>query len=224
MEEKLIEAKFTKNKLSQSTLILSVALIVLGLIVSVFVFLTGEGYKSFGFGYGGTYPYAVIYDYSLLEFFSEVIADPIDFGGDGFFAFLIYIGIVGIVLAFFFKWEMSKCSLTVTNRRVTGKASFGKSVDLPLNQISAVALGIFSRITVATSSGKIHFWFIKNREEVHSVLTNIIGKVQVESVYNQPKNAPISDADELKKYKDLLDKNIITQEEFDVKKKQLLGL
>ena len=33
-----------------------------------------------------------------------------------------------------------------------------------------------------------------------------------------------SDADELKKYKDLLDSGAITQEEFDAKKKQLLGL
>ena len=224
MEEKLIEAKFTKNKLSQILLTASIVLIVLGIIVSIITFLTGKGYESFGFGYGGTYYYTTIYDNSLLEFFSEVMCEPFDFGGDAFFAFLIYIGFIGIALAFFFKWEMSKCSLTVTNRRVTGKASFGKSVDLPLNQISAVALGIFSRITVATSSGKIHFWFIKNREEVHSVLTNIIGKVQVESAYNQTNNAPTSDADELKKYKDLLDNNIITQEEFDAKKKQLLGL
>lgn len=34
----------------------------------------------------------------------------------------------------------------------------------------------------------------------------------------------ISPADELKKFKDLLDMGIITQEEFDQKKKQLLGL
>jgi len=36
--------------------------------------------------------------------------------------------------------------------------------------------------------------------------------------------APISPADEILKYKNLLDANIITQEEFDAKKKQLLGL
>ena len=35
---------------------------------------------------------------------------------------------------------------------------------------------------------------------------------------------PVSSADELKKFKDLLDAGIITQEEFDAKKKQLLGL
>ena len=34
----------------------------------------------------------------------------------------------------------------------------------------------------------------------------------------------VSSADELKKFKDLLDNGIITQEEFDAKKKQLLGL
>jgi len=36
--------------------------------------------------------------------------------------------------------------------------------------------------------------------------------------------APLSSADEIKKFKELLDQGIITQEEFDAKKKQLLGL
>ena len=45
------------------------------------------------------------------------------------------------------------------------------------------------------------------------------------SAENTQASAPtISNADELKKYKELLDMGIITQEEFDAKKKQLLGL
>ena len=50
------------------------------------------------------------------------------------------------------------------------------------------------------------------------------------STETEKQNAPIqvvsatSAADELKKYKDLLDSGVITQEEFDAKKKQLLGL
>ena len=40
----------------------------------------------------------------------------------------------------------------------------------------------------------------------------------------QPSAPVISSADELKKFKELLDSGIITQEEFDAKKKQLLGL
>ena len=48
--------------------------------------------------------------------------------------------------------------------------------------------------------------------------------------YRNQKNTPtvavnqVSPAEELKKFKELLDMGIITQEEFDAKKKQLLGL
>ena len=49
----------------------------------------------------------------------------------------------------------------------------------------------------------------KTEKDVSQVINNI----------HRPSNA-----DELKKYKDLLDSGIITQEEFDQKKKQLLGL
>ncbi|MBQ8651573.1 MAG: SHOCT domain-containing protein [Alphaproteobacteria bacterium] len=54
-------------------------------------------------------------------------------------------------------------------------------------------------------------------------------KKKVEETKRQ-KNAPVvvtnqvSSADELKKFKELLDMGVITQEEFDAKKKQLLGL
>ena len=41
---------------------------------------------------------------------------------------------------------------------------------------------------------------------------------------NAPQQATVSAADELKKFKELLDMGAITQEEFDAKKKELLGL
>lgn len=41
---------------------------------------------------------------------------------------------------------------------------------------------------------------------------------------NAPQQATVSAADELKKFKELLDMGAITQEEFDTKKKELLGL
>lgn len=48
---------------------------------------------------------------------------------------------------------------------------------------------------------------------------------RINKVSNTPTPAPtVSPADELKKYKELLDAGILTQEEFDTKKKQLLGL
>ena len=77
--------------------------------------------------------------------------------------------------------------------------------------------------------------FNENSFTFEGHLDNIMEEVQlfvkkkVDEAKRQ-KNAPVvvagtlSNADELKKFKELLDMGIITQEEFDAKKKQLLGL
>jgi hypothetical protein len=50
-------------------------------------------------------------------------------------------------------------------------------------------------------------------------------KTLIESKINPiPGRTPINAADEIKKFKELLDSGAITQEEFDAKKKQLLGI
>ena len=54
-----------------------------------------------------------------------------------------------------------------------------------------------------------------------------ISKASIIAPAAAPKSQPIDDAkaiEALKEYKDLLDSGIITQEEFDAKKKNLLGL
>ena len=50
--------------------------------------------------------------------------------------------------------------------------------------------------------------------------------VEEQHAQSTPKTmaAPASEADELRKWADLLDQNIITQEDFNAKKRQLLGL
>lgn len=48
--------------------------------------------------------------------------------------------------------------------------------------------------------------------------------VQIEGQNNTKATVAQSSADEIKKFKDLLDEGVISQEEFDAKKKQLLGL
>ena len=135
------------------------------------------------------------------------------------------VDIVIFLLYIVFTRIYSSCDITVTDKRVYGKAIWGKRVDLPLDSISAVGTSAFWGIDVGTSSGRIHFKFIKNKDEIHSELSNLL----IERQYSEKQNtiqstSPTSNADELKKYKDLLDNGIITQEEFDAKKKQLLGL
>ena len=62
---------------------------------------------------------------------------------------------------------------------------------------------------------------------VNSIIQKKVKKEASETTSKDTNEAAIaetSNVDELKKYKDLLDSGVITQEEFDTKKKQLLGL
>ena len=134
--------------------------------------------------------------------------------------------VVFAVLSIVFFFWMSGCSITVTNKRVYGTGAFRKRVDLPFDMISSVGSGAFNSVAVATSSGKICFWFVKNKNDVFNAITNCLVERQNKpaSTTTIKQEIPQSAADELKKYKDLLDSGVITQEEFDAKKKQLLGL
>lgn len=112
--------------------------------------------------------------------------------------------------------------MTVTNKRVYGKDVFAKRVDLPIDMISSVSTSIFNGISIATSSGRITFWFCKNRNEVFEEISKLLLERQDKSRTTVENTTDVSA--ELKKFKELLDSGIITQDEFDAKKKQLLGL
>lgn len=65
---------------------------------------------------------------------------------------------------------------------------------------------------------------IKNKDDIHGEISRLLLERQ-DMKYNTPKKeVHTSNADELKKYKELLDSGIITEEEFNAKKKQLLDL
>ena len=141
---------------------------------------------------------------------------------------MVLIALGAAVLAFVFYLIFSKTELTVTDKRVYGKTVFGKRVDLPFDSISAVGTALMKSIAVTTSSGAIKFALIANSNEVHSVVSNLLIERQSKPTATAApvvkQEIPQSNAEELKKYKELLDMGVITQEEFDAKKKQLLGL
>ena len=119
-----------------------------------------------------------------------------------------------------------KCELCITENSVKGKTLFGKEVVLPLYMVSAYSTRKFlSTVAVATSSGITKFALIGNYYEIGKVLSQKINERQEATATPKSTPAPQSNSmDDLKKLKDLLDAGIITQEEFDAKKKQLLGL
>ena len=130
-----------------------------------------------------------------------------------------------IIIGLVFYISISKCKMTVTDKRIYGTAGWGKRVDLPLDSVSSVGTSMLGGIAVGTSSGRISFVAMKKRDEIHSMLSKLIVERQNNTNTSSANNSnTMSSAEEIKKYKDLLDSGIITQEEFDTKKKQLLGL
>ena len=207
MENKIIEAKFKTNTNAFIIGIIGVLSIIFGIII-----IHSDYLRAVNYSYNSPYNFSEFFNDAMWLFGNY-------WGSNG--AYVVYIGIILIIVFIWLFFMMKSCALTVYSTRVTGKASFGKQVDLPMNQISAIGLSVFKSITVATSAGRVHFWLIENREEVHKVLNELLSNMQANLTENV---IPENSADVLKKYKDLLDSGVITQEEFDTKKKQLLGL
>ena len=206
MEKTLCEAKFKTNKIAKIIAVIAGALLLLAMTIGYSQWNTQTHHYKTGFFNG------FVWDMFIAPNFDRYIV----------WFFVFWVGVILLVYSVVITLMMNRCSMIVSNTRVTGKASFGRQVDLPLKQISAVGLGSFDRITVATSAGKISFWLIENISEVCGTLNDLLGAFQKETT---PISAPATDsADQIAKYKDLLDKGAITQEEFDAKKKQLLGL
>lgn len=197
MEEKtVIEGKFHKKNP------IVIALLILGFIGFIVAFITAI-YADKYMGHGVFYQY-------YFGFYGTAAA------------YIHYGAYIFFILAVPFYFFMNRCSLTITDKRVYGKASFGRRVDLPMNQVSSVGLGFANSVAVATSSGKIKFWLLTNKDEIHGALSDLL--IEQQKSESRPIEIKQSNADELKKYKELLDSEIITQEEFDAKKKQILGL
>ena len=138
-----------------------------------------------------------------------------------FWAALLIVVIISIVL--YVRWK--KIELTVTTKRVYGKVAGGRRVDIPLDSISATATRGKHVIAVTSASGAIRFGWLANRDEIHSAISALlVDRQDRKERGNTVQAAPASSAEELRQYKQLLEDGVISQEEFDAKKKQLLGL
>jgi hypothetical protein len=206
-ETKVIEGRFSKVN---TPMIVLIILSVLTLLYSFFCC-----YRAYTLSQSS---YIMKTDKSMIGFGFEY----------GYFSPFLYVGLPLLILALVFFFWMSRCSIVVTDKRVYGRAAFGKRVDLPFDMISSVGSGFFNSISVATSSGRISFWLLSNRNEVFDAISRILmsrqenRKASMTTTIKQ--EIPKSNADELKKFKELLDSGIITQDEFDEQKKKILNL
>lgn len=134
---------------------------------------------------------------------------------------LFFFGVL-IVIAVLTSFTLFILSLitkvTVTNKKVFGITSKYTKAVIPVETIESINLTTndFSFV-VKSLKGECVYKFngYKNAVEIVETVNQLIPKKQ---------ETDESDFETLKKYKELLDNNIITQQEFDEKKKELLGL
>lgn len=155
-----------------------------------------------------TYRYDQIVDFELLEDGATVaksglgraVAGGILFGGVG----AIVGGITGGRTS---KDVCKSLQIKITLKNSTIPAEYIKFIDFETKK-----------------SGSIYQAEIKTAQDTMSALQVAVDMVGGKAPDPQPAQTGISAADEIRKYKSLLDDGIITEEEFSAKKKQLLGL
>lgn len=200
MEEKVLIKSDRYENFAPIMLTISIVSLIIGIVFMSNYHTTSSYYSP----YYGSYMTASHYD-------SDMMIGGIIFFSISLISFLLFLIPLG-------------SQIVVSNLRVSGRAMFGKQVDIPIDSISAVGkMTMWRGISVASSSGMIRFFLFKNADEIFAVVSELLQKRQI------PKQTETiisytSTSDELVKYKELLDAGIITQEEFEAKKKQILGL
>lgn len=116
---------------------------------------------------------------------------------------------------------LNSYKLTVTNKRAYGVLVFGKRVDLPIDSVSSVSFTTWLKCcSISTSSGNIKFLGMKNYQNIYECLNRLLIERQEKNNVNQ--NHYLDATEEIIKYKKLLDEGILTKEEFENKKKDIL--
>ena len=161
----------------------------------------------------------------------------------------VWIGLVflaGPIVTYYSYRNSKNVRLIITNKRVSvSGGKFGNETNIPVDSITAVSKGFLKTVRITSSSGVVGLSYLENPAEVYNTINNLINKRThlTNDVYlgqpisetveedNQHKNVDTKQStltaenvEVLRNYKKLLDEGILTQEEFDTKKKQLLGL
>lgn len=218
------KAEFIKAK------IVSVITIVLGIIITIFfgVSLTKswQNYRMDAMTYSFLNPISgeTVYhsgsDIGELSLFEFAFSDDMDSAIwiVSIAVFVLFVVIAVMVYAFYFNQE-----LIVNESGIKGKATIGKEIDISIDRIASVKKSFLKGVIVITNGQeKIKFRLMKNHNEIIEAISKGINTKSMNALKRE--NSSESSADQIKKYKELLDDGIISQEEFDAKKKQLLGL
>lgn len=134
-----------------------------------------------------------------------------------FVAALVLIMLVFQVLTLLEK----KKKIIIEKRGVICTGSLGKEIVFPIKRSLTVKKGLFNGIRVKSPEHRYYILSVSNGKEIVDVVNNI--KSEIQKALSDSK-AKTSATEELLKLKELLDAGVITQDEFDAKKKAYLNL
>ena len=200
-EKIIIKGTPGKNKTAIMLLVAGIVLFVTAFFVASHVFNFAEGYKYFGFGYSGWYPWCTIYDFKYSDFFFEQF-----FNFSCYYGYLLILSVIVAVVGIVMKANTEKCEITVTDSRVYGKLAHGKEVSIPLNQITGLHKCSFKGVSVASIGGVSDFHCIDNQEEVVKALSYILAIPRQNAAQSSEivqSSSGQSEAEQLKRFKDL---------------------
>lgn len=137
--------------------------------------------------------------------------------------------IIAVILLADTLWyvDETKKIVSVDVIRVTCRKGRKTKKEFLVKDIKSVESIAIKGLLLRGDNFKYRTRFLENRDELKAYIMELLSASYEEKGTPEPEmteNSTIGAADELKKYKDFLDSGILTQEEFDAKKKQLLGL
>lgn len=224
-ENIVIKGTPQKNKVASIMFIASIVAFLCALLFSVYAYQNLERYFSLGFGIGGTWKYFIYYHHNFWAYFTgEFFSSRLMYG------YILIVSVIAFVVSIIMKKTTEGSEITVTNTNIFGKLHGGKDINIPLNQVTALNPSPFNGISISSIGNVSNFHCIENRDEVLKAIAYLLANHQQN---NNPTAQPVSgvsetglssEAEQLKRLKDLLDSGVITQEEFDAKKRKILGL
>lgn len=121
-----------------------------------------------------------------------------------------------------FAYVLTNKRFILAQKKVVGEAFQTISLD-NINDITFESGMTFGIVTVDTIKEK--FNIALNKYYAKNISNRLLEELdKIKRISNSTNNNQVSVADEIKKYKELLDMGAISQEEFDEKKKELLNL
>ena len=219
MEKEIILVKGTNKALPLSLITASIGVFLIWVSAFVASYTYDEGYFMYeDYYYEYEKYYSSYYDTFKEFYFSELFKQA--------YGFMILIGIAIIVGSIFVKKKMENHQITVTSKRVYGE-TLGQKIEFNITDIQTVETCILEGVLIKVDNKAYNFYMMKNQYEIIKAINYLKDLNKPEEAVVEDPNVVSSlayDIERLSLLKELLDLNLITLEDFNKKKKEILNI